>query len=58
MSSRRRFLQTCGAAALPGVVSSAAEGAKAFPFILLGDLHYDSLAHHDLNGWRSITAAI
>jgi 3',5'-cyclic AMP phosphodiesterase CpdA len=48
MSSRRRFLQACGTTVLPGVVSSAAEGAKPYSFILLGDLHYDSLAHHDL----------
>lgn len=27
---------------------SAAENGKPFSFILLGDLHYDSLAHHDL----------
>ncbi len=47
MPSRRRFLQTCSAAALP-VISSAAEVAKPFSFILLGDLHYDSLAHHDM----------
>lgn len=26
---------------------SAAESVKPFSFILLGDLHYDSLAHHD-----------
>lgn len=47
MHSRRRFLQACSAAALP-VVSSAAEAAKPFSFILLGDLHYDNLAHHDM----------
>ncbi len=47
MPSRRRFLQTCSAAALP-VVSSAAQVVKPFSFILLGDLHYDSLAHHDM----------
>jgi 3',5'-cyclic AMP phosphodiesterase CpdA len=48
MPSRRRFLQACSAAALP-IASSAAEPAKPFSFILLGDLHYDSLAHHDMN---------
>ena len=47
MPSRRRFLQACSAAALP-VASSAAEATKPFSFILLGDLHYDSLAHHDM----------
>lgn len=44
MQTRRRFLQACSAAAVTGL---AAERAKPFPFILLGDLHYDSLAHHD-----------
>ena len=48
MSSRRHFLQTCAAVALPGVAASAAEGARPFSFILLGDLHYDSLEHHDM----------
>lgn len=47
MTSRRQFLQTCAAVGLPGVVSHAVEAAKPFSFILLGDLHYDSLAHHD-----------
>ena len=41
------FLQACSAAALP-VVSSAAEVMNPFSFILLRDLHYDSLAPHDL----------
>lgn len=45
MRTRRQFLQACSAAALPGL---AAEGEKPFSFILLGDLHYDSLEHHDL----------
>ncbi|WP_395741823.1 metallophosphoesterase family protein [Prosthecobacter sp.] len=49
MHSRRRFLQTCtAAAALPHPASHAAEPAKPFSFILLGDLHYDSLSHHDM----------
>ena len=47
MLSRRRFLQACSASALP-VASSAAKVVKPFSFILLGDLHYDSLAHHDM----------
>ena len=48
MPSRRRFLQACSAATLPCLGLSAAESAKPFSFILLGDLHYDSLAHHDM----------
>lgn len=48
MPSRRRFLQACSAAALPCLRLSAAEASKPFSFILLGDLHYDSLAHHDM----------
>lgn len=48
MPSRRRFLQVCSAATLLHLGSQAAEGAKPFSFILLGDLHYDSLAHHDM----------
>ncbi len=48
MPSRRRFLQACTTAALPTLASSGAEGAKPYSFILLGDLHYDSLAHHDM----------
>ncbi|HBJ86836.1 MAG TPA: hypothetical protein DDZ88_23865 [Verrucomicrobiales bacterium] len=52
MSSRRRFMEACAAVALPGGVSRAAEAAKPFSFILLGDLHYDSLEHHDLKWLR------
>ncbi|MCX6849118.1 MAG: metallophosphoesterase [Verrucomicrobia bacterium] len=48
MPSRRRFLQSCSAATLPCLGLSAAEGSKPFSFILLGDLHYDSLAYHDM----------
>jgi UDP-2,3-diacylglucosamine pyrophosphatase LpxH len=48
MPSRRRFLQACTAAALPSLASHAAQAAKPYSFILLGDLHYDSLAHHDM----------
>src|SRR4051794_15367912 len=49
--TRRHFLQTttlaAGAAALP---LRAAEAKGDFSFILLGDLHFDRLAHHDM-GW-------
>ncbi|MDB6006950.1 MAG: Metallophosphoesterase [Prosthecobacter sp.] len=48
MTSRRRFLQACTAAALPTLGSQSAEAAKPYSFILLGDLHYDSLSHHDM----------
>ncbi|WP_395750523.1 metallophosphoesterase family protein [Prosthecobacter sp.] len=48
MPSRRRFLHTCTAATLPVFGSHAAAPSKPFSFILLGDLHYDSLAHHDM----------
>jgi len=48
MPSRRRFLQACTATALPTLASHAAEDARPYSFILLGDLHYDSLAHHDM----------
>jgi Calcineurin-like phosphoesterase len=48
MPSRRRFLQACSAAALPATGLTAAAAARPFSFILLGDLHYDSLVHHDL----------
>jgi hypothetical protein len=49
MPTRRRFLQSCTAAAtLSPFGLSAAEAAKPYSFILLGDLHYDSLAHHDM----------
>lgn len=48
MTTRRRFLQGCSAAALPASLLPAAQAARPFSFILLGDLHYDSLSHHDL----------
>ena len=46
MFARRRFIQTglCAAAA-PCLVQ--ADSAKPFSFVLLGDLHYDQLDHHD-----------
>ncbi|WP_395740058.1 metallophosphoesterase family protein [Prosthecobacter sp.] len=52
MPSRRHFLHTCtataAAATLPNLASHAADAPKPFSFILLGDLHYDSLSHHDM----------
>jgi 3',5'-cyclic AMP phosphodiesterase CpdA len=50
--TRRRFLQLSAAStASLSLASSArsAEAAKPFSFILLGDLHFDRLEHHDLN---------
>ncbi|MES2735581.1 MAG: metallophosphoesterase [Verrucomicrobiota bacterium] len=53
-STRRRFLRqsalaTLGglAAASPGITAPA--GREDFSFILLGDLHFDRLEHHDLD---------
>lgn len=53
--TRRRFLrnalQTTAALALPSLartVPAAPAAGSAFSFILLGDLHYDKLAHHDM----------
>src|SRR3954470_21657614 len=52
--TRRGFLQAsltaAGALALPTPCAPAAALGNAFSFILLGDLHFDRLAHHDL-GW-------
>lgn len=43
--NRRRFLQTSAAALLASRVQAAS--AKAFSFVLLGDLHFDKPEHHD-----------
>lgn len=53
MLSRRRFLQTTTAAAglalAPRWTPAASSTARnAFSFVLLGDLHYDKLEHHDM----------
>ena len=51
MNTRREFLRTTGAAtslALLPRPTCAAVPAPAFSFVLLGDLHYDALAHHDM----------
>ncbi len=47
MLPRRTFLRTLAAASLAPALSRAAEPA-AFSFILLGDLHFDRLEHHDM----------
>lgn len=44
--SRRRFLAS-SLATMPALAGAAS--TKAFSFILLGDLHYDKLDHHDMN---------
>lgn len=50
-TSRRHFLRT-SAAALAGLATAPSQAsaapAGAFSFVLLGDLHYDKLAHHDM----------
>ncbi len=48
--SRRTFLKHSAAAVAAACIprSRAAAPARAFSFILLGDLHYDALAHHDM----------
>ncbi|HEY1172954.1 MAG TPA: metallophosphoesterase [Verrucomicrobiae bacterium] len=47
--TRRRFLQlsTASTLALSHSLQSA-EPAKSFAFVLLGDLHFDRLEHHDM----------
>ena len=49
-ASRREFLRTtlAGASAIAlGPLCARAEGAGSFSFVLLGDLHFDKLEHHD-----------
>jgi hypothetical protein len=51
--TRRSFVQTSVAAAgamlLPGFAQgAAAESRRSFSFVLLGDLHFDALEHHDM----------
>ena len=51
MTTRRQFLRTTTAFALSSVARAATPPARdAFSFVLLGDLHYDKLDHHDM-GW-------
>lgn len=53
LATRRDFLKTAASAslamALGGRTATAADG-DGFSFVLLGDLHYDRLEHHDM-GW-------
>lgn len=52
--SRRTFLQSSSAAAAlalapqRGRAEERGAGGKAFSFVLLGDLHFDRLEHHDM----------
>src|SRR4051794_22701807 len=47
--TRRDFLRsTAGALALPALSTAAPPPGEAFSFVLLGDLHYDKLEHHDM----------
>jgi hypothetical protein len=47
--TRRDFLRTtAGALALPAIAAAAPTGGRPFSFVLLGDLHYDKLEHHDM----------
>ncbi len=55
MMTRRHFLQTTSVAGAGLALASAgftpARGAgasKAFSFVLLGDIHYDKIEHHDM----------
>jgi hypothetical protein len=51
MKTRRDFLRTAGTAAVLALAPRpvrAATPVKSFSFVLLGDLHYDALAHHDM----------
>jgi hypothetical protein len=50
--SRREFISTTSAAAglmlAPPAMRAAEGNAHRFSFVLLGDLHYDKLEHHDM----------
>ncbi len=50
--TRREFLRTsttaaAGLALAPGALRAAVAGGAKFSFVLLGDLHFDRLEHHD-----------
>ena len=51
LPNRRSFLLASTAAAVaPSRLAYSADGnAKPFSFVLLGDLHYDKLVHHDFD---------
>lgn len=44
----RQSLAVATVACAPRALSAASAPSVAFSFILLGDLHYDALAHHDM----------
>ncbi len=53
--TRREFLRAAttaaaGVALAPALSRAAPDGGPSFSFVLLGDLHYDKLDHHDF-GW-------
>lgn len=57
MMTRRHFLQTTSAATASLALASAgltpargagASASNAFSFVLLGDIHYDKMEHHDM----------
>ncbi len=56
--SRRQFLEvSLGAAAASAIpLNAASTGAPPFSFVLLGDLHFDKLEHHDF-AWLEATHA-
>jgi hypothetical protein len=47
LPTRRQFLSTLAAASAAGLAKGA-EAAAPFSFILMGDLHFDRMEHHDL----------
>lgn len=54
--SRRTFGKALAAGAalsiFPGIASSTTLGSEGFSFVVLGDLHFDRLEHHDMDWLR------
>lgn len=54
--SRRQFISTsatvAGMTLVPNVARTAERSTKRFSFLLLGDLHFDKLEHHDMDWVR------
>lgn len=48
MPNRRQFLTTCAAASVAGLTRAAPAAPGPFSFVLMGDLHFDRMEHHDL----------
>src|SRR5205085_486312 len=48
MQTRRQFFGAAGLG-VPLALSRAASPAAAFSFVLLGDLHFDKIEHHELD---------